>query len=53
MHRRVSALEEQAVEERVRQRLEEELEAVLDRLQQHLPPEEFMRVLEILAKEGP
>ncbi len=49
MRRRVSALEEQVVEERVRQRVEEELEAVMDRLEQYLPPEEARRVLEILA----
>ncbi len=49
LRRRVSALEEQVVEERVRQRVEEELEAVMDRLEQYLPPEEARRVLEILA----
>ena len=51
MHERVSALE-QYIEERVRERLEIELEAAFDRLEQALPREEARQVLEILAGEG-
>lgn len=50
MDKRLSALEEY-VEEQVRQRLERELEAVFDRLEQALPREELRRVLEIIAHE--
>ncbi len=51
MHKRVSALEEY-IEELVRERLERELEAAFDRLEQALPREEARQVLEILAGEG-
>ncbi len=46
--RRVSALEGY-IEEKVRERLEEELEAAFERLKRALPHEEARRVLEILA----
>ena len=48
MHKRVSVLEEY-VEEGVRERLERELEAAFNRLEQALPREEARRVLETLA----
>ncbi len=51
MDKRVSALEDY-IEGRVRERLEQELEAAFDRLEQTLPHEEVRRVLEILAGEG-
>ncbi len=50
MDKRVSALESY-IEKRVRERLERELEAAFDRLEQALPREEARRVLEILADE--
>ncbi len=46
----MSALEE-FVNKRVEERLEQELEAAFDRLEQALPREEAGRVLEILADE--
>ncbi len=49
MHKRVSALEDY-VEGRVREGLERELEAALDRLEQNLEREEFVRVLEVLSE---
>jgi hypothetical protein len=42
---------ERLVEERVRVRVREELEAAIDELERHLTDEEFRRVLEILAAE--
>ncbi len=50
MRRRVLDLED-FVESRVRERLEQELEGMLDRLEQKLPCEEFVRVLEIVSSE--
>jgi hypothetical protein len=38
-----------ALEARVEERVEEEIDAVLDRLQKRLSPEEYRRVLEIIA----
>lgn len=55
MRRRVSALEdfiEKRVEKRVEERLEQELEGMLDRLEHGLSRDEFVRVLEIVSKEG-
>ncbi len=46
--RRVGAME-RYVEEKVKERLEEELEACFDRLERALSREEARRVLEILA----
>lgn len=51
MHRRVSTLED-FIEKRVEERLEQELEGMLDRLEHGLSRDEFMRVLEIVSKEG-
>ncbi len=51
MRRRVSGLED-FIGKRVEERLEQELEGMLDRLEQNLPREEFVRVLEIVSKEG-
>lgn len=48
MRRRVGAVEKY-IEDRVRERLEEELEAAFDRLERALPHDEARRVLEILA----
>ena len=50
---RLSRLEglERLVEERIEARVEEELEAIFDRLQQHLTRDELRRVLEILAAD--
>ncbi len=48
--RRVSALED-FVEGRVRERLKQEIEAMLDRLERGLPREEFVRVLQIVGGE--
>ena len=42
---------ERLVEPCVRRRLMEELEAAIDRLEQHLTPGELKRVLEILAAD--
>ena len=46
--KRVGALEEH-INARVEERLEEELEHALERLERHLPREEAVRVLQILA----
>ncbi len=48
--RRVGAME-RYVEEKVKERLEEELEACFDRLERALSTEEARRVLKILAGE--
>ncbi len=50
MRRRVSGLED-FIGKRVEERLEQELEGMLDRLEQKLPCEEFVRVLEIVSSE--
>jgi hypothetical protein len=50
VERRLTALE-RLVEPCVRKRVVEELEAAIDRLEQHLTPEELRRVLEILADD--
>ena len=50
MRRWVAALED-FMEGRVRERLEQELEVILDHLEQNLPCEEFVRVLEIVSEE--
>jgi hypothetical protein len=42
---------ERLVEGRVEARVEEELEAIFDRLEQHLTRDELRRVMEILAAE--
>ncbi|MCA1717090.1 MAG: hypothetical protein LC781_09700 [Actinobacteria bacterium] len=39
------------VDELVERRVEEELEAVLDRLEEHLSPDEYKRVLRIIAAQ--
>lgn len=51
MRRRVSALEDGHVERLVGERLEQEIDAVLDRLERALPEEDFLRVLKIVAGE--
>jgi hypothetical protein len=51
MRRRVSVLED-FIEKRVEERLEQELERMLDRLEHGLSRDEFVRVLEIVSKEG-
>jgi hypothetical protein len=50
---RLSRLEdlERLVEGRVEARVMEELELFVDRLEQHLTPEELRRVLEVLAAD--
>ena len=48
--RRVSALEEY-INQRVEERLEQELEGMLDLLEESLSREEFVRVLEIVSQE--
>ena len=48
LERRLSALEEH-INARVEERLEAELEQALERLERHLPREEAVRVLRILA----
>jgi len=50
MGRRVSALEEY-IQGRVEERLEQELEEALSRLERGLSREEFVRVLKILSRE--
>jgi len=50
LERRLENLE-RLVEGRVEARVEEELEAIFDRLEQHLTRDELRRVLEILAGE--
>ena len=50
MRRRVSALED-FIEKRVQERLEQELEGMLGRLEHSLSREEFVRVLEIVSSE--
>ena len=50
LERRLENLE-RLVEGRVEARLEEELELVIDRLEQHLTRDELRRVLEILAAD--
>ena len=51
VRRRVSALEDGHVERLVEERLDQELDAVLDRLKRALPEEEYVRVLKIVARE--
>jgi hypothetical protein len=51
MRRWVSVLED-FMEGRVRERLEQEFEVILDHLEQNLPREEFVRVLEIVSEEN-
>ena len=51
MRRRVWALED-FIKGRLPERLEQELEVVLDHLEQNLPREEFVRVLEIVSEEN-
>jgi hypothetical protein len=50
VERRLENLE-RLVEGRVEARVEEELEAIFDRLEQHLTRDELRRVMEILAAE--
>jgi hypothetical protein len=50
LERRLENLE-RLVEGRVEARVEEELEAIFDRLEQHLTRDELRRVMEILAAE--
>jgi hypothetical protein len=50
LERRLGNLE-RLVEGRVEARVEEELEAIFDRLEQHLTRDELRRVMEILAAE--
>ena len=51
MRRRVSALEDGHVERLVEERLEQEIDYVLERLERALAEEEFVRVLRIVARE--
>jgi hypothetical protein len=52
IERRVGALEA-FIEERVEERMEEEWENAFDRLEEHLPREDVVKVLRILAgQEG-
>lgn len=51
MRRRVSALEDGHVERLVEERLEQEIDYVLERLERALTEEEFARVLRIVARE--
>jgi len=48
LHKRVGALEEY-LNSRVGERMEKEWEEVLDRLEEHLPHEEAVRAMRILA----
>ncbi len=48
LDRRVAALED-LVEEKVSERLEEELDEILKRLEEHLPEDEAMKIMKILA----
>ena len=48
IERRVGALEA-FIEQRVEERMEEEWESAFDRLEEHLPHEEVVNVLRILA----
>jgi hypothetical protein len=48
MNRRVGALEA-LIERRVEERMEEEWESAFDRLEEHLPREDVVDVLRILA----
>ena len=50
MHKRVSALE-QYIERRVEAQLTRELEEMLNRLEQGLSRDEFVRVLKIVSEE--
>ena len=50
MGRRVSALE-RYINQRVEERLEQEIEVVLTRLEEGLSREEFVRVLKIISQE--
>lgn len=50
MDRRVSALEEYLTR-RVEERLEQELEGMLTRLEESLPRQEYIRVLEVVSQE--
>jgi len=52
VRRRLSVLEERVVEEQVQERLEAEFEAFLEVLEEKLPRDTFLRVLEIAAGEG-
>jgi hypothetical protein len=49
LNRRVGALEE-FVEAQVRARMEAEIEALLDLLEKHLTPEEFLKVARIVME---
>ena len=51
VRRRVSALEDGHVERLVEERLDQELDAMFDRLERALPEEEYVRVLKIIARE--
>ncbi len=50
MRRRVSALEDGHVERLVEERLDQELDAVMKRLERALPEEEYVKVLKIIAE---
>ena len=52
VRRRLSVLEERVVEEQEQERLEAEFEAFLEVLEEKLPRDTFLRVLEIAAGEG-
>jgi hypothetical protein len=49
--RKISALENRHIERLVEERLDQELDAVMDRLEHALPEEEFVQVLKIVAGE--
>ncbi len=48
--RRISALEDRHVERLVEERLDQELDAVMERLERALPEEEYVKVLKIIAE---
>ncbi len=52
IERRVGALEEEYINQLVDERLQREVEALLDVLEKHLSRAEFARVARIVVKEG-